>query len=205
MPEDEQQAGISCFSSARRQRGAKMTRNPRGVSHAQAILNIADVEFRKVGYGVNMSGAGNAPEKFQAQLGDIGRRIGAQKLGYNLTVVPPGKRAFPFHNHRLNEEMFFILEGEGEVRVGKESYPIRKGDVIAHPPGGPDTAHQIVNMSKAELKYLAVSTVTTPEVCDYPDSGKFAVMTVEAGPDGKPKFWRFVARDGTSIDYYDGE
>ncbi len=169
------------------------------------ILNIADVEFRKVGHGANMPGAENAPEKFSAQIGDIGRRIGAQKLGCNLTVVPPGKRAWPFHNHRVNEEMFFVLEGEGEVRIGKETFPIRKGDVIAHPPGGPETAHQLVNTSNAELKYLAISTVVMPEICDYPDSGKFAAMTMQPGPDGKPKFWRFVARDGMSLDYFDGE
>jgi len=45
----------------------------------------------------------------------------------------------------------------------------------------------------------------TPEICDYPDSKKFAVMTFERGPDGKRKFWRFAAREGDSIDYWDGE
>jgi uncharacterized cupin superfamily protein len=89
------------------------------------ILNIADVEFTDIGYGSSNPGAEQPPEKFQAQRGDIARRLGAQKLGYNLTVVPPGKRAFPFHSHRVNEEMFFVLEGEGEVRIGKDTYPIR--------------------------------------------------------------------------------
>jgi len=172
---------------------------------AKPILNIADVEFRKIGHGVNLPGAENAPEKFSAQVGDIGRRLGAQKLGCNLTVVPPGKCAWPFHNHRVNEEMFFVLDGEGEVRIGSETFPIRKGDVIAHPPGGAETAHQIVNTSNAELKYLAISTVATPEICDYPDSKKFAVMTMQPGPDGKPRFWRFAARDGMGLDYFDGE
>jgi uncharacterized cupin superfamily protein len=169
------------------------------------ILNIADVEFREVGHGTNVPGAENPPEKFSAQIGDIGRRIGAQKIGCNLTVVPPGKRAWPFHNHRVNEEMFVVLEGEGEVRIGKETFPIRQGDVIAQPPGGTDTAHQIVNTSKAELKYLALSTMMMPEICDYPDSGKFAAMTMQPGPDGKPRFWRHVARAGNSLNYFDGE
>ena len=172
---------------------------------SKPILNIADVEFRKVGHGSSMPGAENAPEKFQAQLGDIGRRLGAQKLGYNLTVVPAGKRAFPLHNHRANEEMFFILEGEGEVRIGKETYPIKKGDVIAHPPGGPESAHQIVNTSKAELKYLAVSTRISPEIAEYPDSGKFGVYAEYPSVDGKPAGFRFVNRAGSSVNYYDGE
>jgi uncharacterized cupin superfamily protein len=169
------------------------------------ILNIADVEFRKIGHGSTFPGAEKAPEKFSAQVGDIGRRIGARKLGCNLTVVPPGKRAWPFHSHRVNEEMFVVLEGEGEVRIGPETFPIKKGDVIAHPPGGPDTAHQIVNTSTAELKYLALSTMRMLEICDYPDSKKFAVMTMQPGPDGKPKFWRFAAREAMGLDYFDGE
>ena len=125
------------------------------------ILNLADVEFRKVGHGSNLPGMENAPEKFSAQVGDVGRRLGAQKIGCNLTVVPPGKRAWPFHNHRVNEEIFVVLEGEGEVRIGKDTFPIKKGDVIAHPPGEAATAHQIVNTSNAELKYLAISTMAS--------------------------------------------
>lgn len=169
------------------------------------ILNLADVELRKIGHDAGSPRGRNVPEKFQAELGDIGRRIGAKKLGYNLTVVPAGHRAWPFHSHRVNEEMFLILEGEGEVRIGAETFPVRKGDVIAHPPGGPDSAHQIVNTSGAELKYLAVSTVENPDVCDYPDSGKFAVFSVEPDADGKPKFWRHAARDKDGLDYWDGE
>jgi uncharacterized cupin superfamily protein len=172
---------------------------------AAPIINIADVELRKIGHGVDYPGASGAPDRFQAQVGDIGRRIGAQKLGYNLTVVPPGKRAWQFHNHRVNEEMFFVLEGEGEVRIGKETFPIKRGDVIAHPPGGPETAHQIVNTSKAELKYLAVSTRMSPDLVDYPESNKFGVLAELAGPDGKPKVWRFLGRAESSLNYWDGE
>ncbi len=169
------------------------------------ILNVADVELRRIGHGADALRGKNAPEPFQAQIGEIGRRIGARKLGYNLTVVPPGHRAWPFHSHRVNEEMFFILEGEGEVRIGQETFAIRKGDAIAHPPGDAGTAHQIVNTSNAELKYLAISTMEMPEICDYPDSGKFAVMNVELGPDGKARFWRHAARDKDGVDYWDGE
>ena len=57
--------------------------------------------------------------------------IGAKKLGYNLTVLPPGKVQCPFHNHHGEEEMFLILEGEGELRFGDQRYPLRKHDVIA--------------------------------------------------------------------------
>jgi len=66
----------------------------------------------------------------------IGARIGAKKLGYNLTLLPPGKAQCPFHAHRAEEEMFLILEGEGELRYGDRRYALRPFDVIACPTGG---------------------------------------------------------------------
>jgi uncharacterized cupin superfamily protein len=160
------------------------------------IVNLDELEFREFGHG----------DRFSARLGSIGTKIGARQLGYNLTVLPSGKRAFPFHNHRVNEEMFFILEGEGELRLGGARHPIRAGDVIACPPGGPETAHQIVNTSDAELRYLAVSTRLSPEIAEYPDSGKFGVLAeVAADADDGARQWRFVGRSESSIDYWDGE
>ena len=172
---------------------------------ARSIINIADLEFRKVGHGVNFPGASNAPEKFEGQVGDIGRRLGAQKLGYNLTVVPAGKRAWPFHNHRFNEEMFFILEGEGSIRIAGETHKVRQGDFISLPPG-PESAHQIINDSQAPLRYLAVSTMMVPEVVEYPDAGKIGVIAGTSGgrPPGPDSIRHFTYRkDG--VDYWEGE
>src|ERR1041385_7680477 len=134
------------------------------------IINIADVPLEPRPPG--MAPKGEAADKYDAKMGFIGTRIGARKLGYNITAVPPGMRAFPCHNHRVNEEMFFILEGSGEVRIGDKTYALRQGDFLACPPGGPELAHQIVNTGTTELKYLAVSTMIYPEICEYPDSGK---------------------------------
>jgi uncharacterized cupin superfamily protein len=160
------------------------------------IINVGDLEYRTWGNG----------GRFVARMAALAPRVGAQKLGYNVTVLPPGKCAFPLHNHRVNEEMFFVLEGTGEVRIGQERHPIRTGDVIACPPGGPETAHQIVNTSDLELKYLAVSTKLSPEIAEYPDSKKVGVMAeLPPGPDGKPQVMRFLTRAGESVDYWEGE
>jgi uncharacterized cupin superfamily protein len=167
-------------------------------------MNIDEVELQTRPAAFAATGA--AAERFDARMGEIATHLGAEKLGYNLTVVPPGKRAFPFHSHLANEEMFFIIEGRGEVRIGAETRPIRKGDVIACPPGGRDTAHQIVNTGETELRYLAVSTRISPEVCEYPDSDKYGVLatTPNAG-DGKPGFLRAIGRTRDSLSYWDGE
>lgn len=167
------------------------------------ILNIAEVELQPRPAAFAATGA--AAERFDARMGFIGARLGAQKLGYNVTAVPPGKRAFPFHNHRVNEEMFFVLEGTGEIRIGDAVYPIRPGDLIACPPGGRETAHQIVNTGAAELKYLAVSTKLSPEIAEYPDSGKFGILAEFPSDSGKPQTFRFVGRESISVNYWDGE
>ena len=168
------------------------------------ILNVSDVELQPRPAAFTPTGA--TAEKYDARMGFIAPLIGAQKLGYNITAVPPGKRAFPFHNHRVNEEMFFILEGEGDIRIGESRYPIRSGDIIACPAGGPETAHQIINTSTTELKYLAISTQMSPEVAEYPDSGKFGVLAdFPPDADGQPQSLRFISRTDASLDYWEGE
>ena len=101
--------------------------------------------------------------------------------------------------------MFFVLQGEGSARIDGTTHRIRKGDFISLPPGA-DSAHQIINDSKAELKYLAVSTMDVPEVVEYPDSKK---LVVTAGtPGGRPAAegsLRHVTRVADGVDYWEGE
>ena len=167
------------------------------------VINIADVTLHPRPSA--FAATGDAAQRYDARMGMIGSHIGARLLGYNITAVPPGRRAFPLHNHLVNEEMFFVLEGSGELRVGDATHAVRAGDVIACPPGGPETAHQLVNTGEVELKYLAVSTKLSPEVCQYTDSGKFAVSVSDES--GAPGQWRFrhVGRPEDARDYWEGE
>lgn len=128
-------------------------------------------------------------------------RIGARQLGYNLTVLPPGKAQCPFHAHRGEEEMFLILDGEGELRFGDRRYPIRKHDVIACPTGGAEVAHQIINTGGSDLRYLALSNLVDVDVCEYPDSQKVLVAAGHPGERGLRKMFRAE----THVDYYDRE
>jgi uncharacterized cupin superfamily protein len=160
------------------------------------IVNIADVQLRDGGNG----------EQFVAKLGRIGAVIGAHKLGCQLHVVPAGKKAFPRHAHHANEEMFYVVSGEGTYRVGNEIFPVREGDVISAPAGDASSAHQIVNTSGGELRYLAFSTRIDPDVTEYPDSMKFAVasMIPPGGGMAAAKF-SYLSRKDRPVDYFDGE
>ncbi len=163
----------------------------------ETIINLDELEFREWSNG----------ERFGGRMGEIAQAVGASKLGYNLTVVPAGKRAFPHHHHHAIEEMFFILEGSGEIRIGDDRFPIRPGDVINCPTGGPETAHQIINtMDEGELKYLAVSNVAYPDVCQYPDSGKTLLSHRWKDGSGQERILRYILREGEGeVDYWESE
>jgi len=168
------------------------------------ILNLNQVDLESLPEA--LAPTGDTAARYQQRMARVGQQLGAQKLGYRLYVLEPGMRGSPFHSHRVNEEMFYVLAGEGEIRLGADRFPIRAGDVIACPPGGPETAHQIINSSNAELRYLAVSTQQSPEICEYPDSGKYAVMDdFKVDAEGNASGFVAIARPGDGVDYWDGE
>jgi uncharacterized cupin superfamily protein len=161
---------------------------------AKPVINLVDVPLRDHAHG----------DAFKAQIGSFGRMIGSTGIGCMLHVVEPGKKAFPFHNHHGIHELFLILEGEGEYRFGTDTYPVKAGDVLAAPTGGPEVAHQIVNNGSKTLKYLGISTMAATEVVEYPDSGKFAVTSRYDWSTGKGGV-RYVGRKENSLDYWEGE
>lgn len=156
----------------------------------QRVINIDELELEHFVHGT----------KFETRAKRVGPLIGAKDLGYSFDVVPPGKTGCPFHSHRAEEEMFFIVRGTGLLRYGSETRKIRAGDFICCPTGGPETAHQIINDSSEELAYISVSTMMPAEVCEYPDSGKIGAF----GGEGDSRV-RQLTRPSQSLDYWDGE
>ncbi len=71
-------------------------------------------------------------------------------------------------------------------------------------PPGPDYPHQIINTSAAPLTYLSISTRESPEVVEYPDSGKYLAMA-RGTRDGVVHQFDHVHRPADELDYWDGE
>ncbi len=156
-------------------------------------VNVAELEWEKREHG----------ELFGAEQKRLALRSGGEKLGCSLFRVPPGKTAFPAHLHHTNEEALFILSGQGTLRLGDTEIPVGEGDYVTLPAGGP--AHQLLNRSGAMLEYLCLSTMISPEVAEYPDSGKIGVMVAGATPDpAKRKIWK-IFKKGSDVEYYEGE
>jgi mannose-6-phosphate isomerase-like protein (cupin superfamily) len=55
------------------------------------------------------------------------------------------------HYHPRCEEIYYILVGEGAMRIEAETREVSPGDAIAIPPG---QIHQIRNTGAVELKFL---------------------------------------------------
>jgi uncharacterized cupin superfamily protein len=146
------------------------------------IINVADVPLKDNGNG----------KEFVAKIGRVGPSVGSTAIGCTMVVVPPGKRAWPFHRHHVIHEMFVVLSGIGETRIGDKTYPVRAGDVIAAPAG--TDAHQIINSGTEELRYLALSTKPEVDVVDYPDADTFGVVAGVTRGDFSSATFKYMGR-----------
>ena len=68
-------------------------------------------------------------------------------------LVPPGA-AEVNHMHNKSRQFFYILNGSGTMRIGKETINLNAGEGIEIPPGTP---HQFRNDSNADVSFLVIS------------------------------------------------
>jgi uncharacterized cupin superfamily protein len=146
----------------------------------------------------------NAPEgsPFGGSRQRAGAAVGSQKLGYSFFTVPPGKAAFPYHTHTTNEEMIYVVAGQGILRLAKEELEVTAGTIIACPPGT-EFPHQLVNTGHEELRYLVVSTMDYPDLSEYPDSNKIGAYATAAV--GRQVGFRALFLKDRNVGYYEGE
>ena len=161
---------------------------------AKRVMNLDELEYVEFGKG----------DKFNAERAPISNEIGAEKLGYAVVRLKPGKRAWPYHSHHVIEEFFYVLEGAGTLRHADQEYPIRAGDFICSP-SAPNEAHQIINTSDQSLSYIALSTLEHTDVMRYPDSDKYGVWQGDPRNLRDPGNFIVFARKDTAVDYWDGE
>ncbi len=159
------------------------------------VVNERDLEWGERSHG----------EKFGHRRKQLSSAAGGEKLGCSLYEIPPGRRAWPYHYHLANEEAIYVLEGSGTLRIGGEGIEVSRGDYVALP-AGETGAHQILNTSNEDLRYLCFSTMSEPDVMVYPDSGKVGIFAGAApgGPKEKRTFSKFLRSDA-EVGYFDGE
>ncbi len=71
---------------------------------------------------------------------DLGREVGTRTIGMRRIEVAEGHFSTPAHEHGADEEIFFVLGGEGLLWQDGETYAVQAEDVIVHrPKRGPHT------------------------------------------------------------------
>jgi len=98
--------------------------------------------------------------------------------------------------------MIYIIDGKGVLRFGKEEVAVTAGTVVACPAGA-EYPHQLINTGDKELRYLAVSTMEFPDICEYPDSNKVGAYATAAV--GQQVGLRALYVKDKNVDYYEGE
>jgi quercetin dioxygenase-like cupin family protein len=67
----------------------------------------------------------------------------------NVTLDPHGGQV-PWHNQE-QEEVYFVIDGTGEMCLGEERHVVTSGQAVYIPPG---TFHQLTNIGDAPLRML---------------------------------------------------
>ena len=134
---------------------------------------------------------------WRSRAARIGNRLGAELIGASLYEIEPGERLYPYHAHHANEEWLLVVHGQPTLRTSGGDRDLREGDVVAFRRGD-DGLHQVSNRSEHAVRVLMLSTLHTPEIVHYADSGKFGVRDRHGER-------VMLARPGPTLDYWDGE
>ena len=79
---------------------------------------------------------------------------GSTNIDYRISVYQPRAYVEP-HHHKIQEQVYHVLEGEGLMELDGKRNVVRKDDIIFIPPG---TRHAIYNTGMTDLKFVVVTS-----------------------------------------------
>lgn len=81
---------------------------------------------------------------------------GSRRIDFRISRYAPSAYVQE-HRHKVQEQIYYVLEGEGVLTLGKDRHLMRPHDYVYVPPGVP---HSFTNTGLGGLVFLVV---TTPE------------------------------------------
>lgn len=84
---------------------------------------------------------------------------GSKILDYRISVYQP-KAYVKLHRHKIQEQVYHVLDGEGLMEMDGERTVVRKDDVIFIPPG---VEHAIYNTGMVDLRFVVVTSPPNDE------------------------------------------
>jgi mannose-6-phosphate isomerase-like protein (cupin superfamily) len=84
---------------------------------------------------------------------------GARHVDYRISSYQP-KGHVAAHSHKVQEQIYHILEGEGLMQLDGTTRVVRRHDIIFIPPG---TVHALHNTGFQDLIFIVVTTPASDE------------------------------------------
>ena len=109
------------------------------------IRNIAEVPWRQF------------PDHFGGALSKplvMPETAGSKQLDYRISMYQP-MAYVKVHQHKLQEQVYHVLEGEGLMQIDGKDHVVRKHDVIFLPPG---VDHSISNTGLVDLVFIVATS-----------------------------------------------
>jgi uncharacterized cupin superfamily protein len=131
----------------------------------ETIVNVADVEPSE-----------HRGTTVGRRVRDLGKAGGSHDTGLRVSEVLPGMLNAPPHCHSAEEEIFVVLDGDGELELygegpePTERHAVRRGNVVARP-ARTGVAHGF-RAGAEGLTLLMYGTRDSNDVCYYPRSNK---------------------------------
>ena len=88
-------------------------------------------------------------------------------LGATVSELDPGNFVV-YHFHHAWEELLVVLRGRPTLRTPAGERQVDEGEAVYFPTGA-DGAHSLRNDSEEPVRILMASTLSSPEVVEYPD------------------------------------
>lgn len=106
----------------------------------------------------------------------LGNAFGISQFGANITVLEPRAWSSHRHTHAEEDELLMALDGEMVIVDDHGRHPFRPG-MVAGFKAGDGNAHQVINESGKEARFLVIGTRSQSESVVYPDVDMKAVKT----------------------------
>jgi mannose-6-phosphate isomerase-like protein (cupin superfamily) len=115
------------------------------------IRNIAEVPWKE--YPNHFGGALSKP-LVQPET------AGSTRLDYRISMYQP-MAYVALHSHKVQEQIYHVLEGEGLMEIAGKRHVVRRHDVIYLPPG---VEHSIANSGLVDLVFLVITSPVSDDV-----------------------------------------
>jgi mannose-6-phosphate isomerase-like protein (cupin superfamily) len=84
---------------------------------------------------------------------------GARHIDYRISMYQP-MASVAKHAHKVQEQVYHVIEGEGLMDIDGKTQVVRRHDVIFLPPG---VEHAITNTGLVDLVFLVVTSPVTDD------------------------------------------